>query len=170
MLKIHYSSSDNVERTAPMPYSHAFHAAKKPNQTIQFDLSHDDSLDVIAPQGAKPKVRLSNHETIINTRRGAMGFASTPASKASIQPNFNLTRVVRDANKSTHGATTCINDPSYNAIKTKTVIPKRYDPPNSRLSDAYRALDPEDPLSVIYGEILSTLKMQNVALDPLKPF
>ena len=79
-------------------------AAKKPNQTLHFDLSNDDSLDVNAPQGAKPKVRLSDHETMINTRRGAMGFASTPASKAPTQPNFNLTRVVRDANNSTHGA------------------------------------------------------------------
>ena len=77
-------------------------AANKPNQTLQFDLSHDDSLDVTTPLGAKPKVRLSDHETMINTRRGAMGFASTPASKAPTQPNFNLTRVVRDVNNSTH--------------------------------------------------------------------
>ena len=34
---------------------------------------------------------------MINTRRGAMGFASTSASKAPTQPNFNLTRVVRGA-------------------------------------------------------------------------
>ena len=153
-----------------MPYSHAFHAAKKPNQTIQFDLSHDDSLDVTTPQGAKPKVRLSDHETMINTRRGAMGFASTPASKAPTQPNFNLTSLVRDVNNSMHAATTCINDPSYNAIATKTEVPKRHDPSNSRLTDAHRALNPEDPLSVIYGEILSTFKMQNFALVPLKPF
>ena len=95
--------------------------AKKPNQTLHFDLSHDDSLDVNALQSATPKVRLSDHETVITTRRGAMGLASTPASKASTQPNFNLTRVVRDdnvVNHSTHGATTCINDPSYNAIDT----------------------------------------------------
>ena len=147
--------------------------AKKPNQTLHFDLSHDDSLDANAPQGAKPKVRLSDHETMINTRRGAMGFASTPASKAPTQPNFNLTRVVRDdnvVNNSTHGATTCINDPSYTALDTKTEVPKRNDPSHSRLTDAHRALNPADPLSVIYGEILSTLKMQNVALVPLKPF
>jgi len=46
---------------------------------------------------------------------------------------------------------------------------QRDDPSNSRLTDAHRALNLEDPLSVIYGEILSTLKMQNVALVPLKP-
>ena len=99
-----------------------------------------------------------------------MGFASTASSKAPTQPNFNLTRIVRDVNNSTHRATTCINDPSYNAIDAKTEIPKRNDPSNRRLTDAHRALNPEDPLSVIYGGILSTLKMQNVALVPLKPF
>ena len=30
-------------------------AAKKPSQTLHFDLSHDDSLDVNAPQGTKPR-------------------------------------------------------------------------------------------------------------------
>ena len=44
---------------------------------------------------------------------------------------------------------------------TMTEIPKRYYPTNSRLTKALRALNPEDPLSVIYGEILSILKMQN---------
>jgi len=72
-----------------------------------------------------------------------MGFASTPASKAPTQPNFNLTRVVRDdnvVNNSTHGATTCINDPSYTALDTKTEVPKRNDPSHSRLTDAHRRI------------------------------
>ena len=83
-------------------------------------------------------------------------------SKVPTQPNFNQTRVVRDTNNSAHGTTTCINDPSYNAIETKTEIPKRNDSTNSQLPDAHRAFNPEDPLSVIYGEILNTLKIHNV--------
>ena len=60
-------------------------AAKKPNQTLQFDLSRDDSLDVTAPQGTKPKVRLSDHETMINTRRGA-GLRTIRPESCSTDP------------------------------------------------------------------------------------
>ena len=87
---------------------------------------------------------------MINNIKGAMGFASTSASKEPVQPNFNLTRVIRETNNSTNGATTCVNDSSYNAIETKTEIQKRNDLTNSRLTDAHRALNPEDPLSDNY--------------------
>ena len=122
--------------------------------------------------GARQRVQIRTptaHDTMINVRRASMGFSSTPAARTSRPlPNFNATRLIQAADQKLPGTTTFNNDPSYvGAIDSSNGTP----PPEAartRLADRFPDTEAQ-PMSTLFSELISTLKMTGVAPIALQP-
>jgi len=107
---------------------------------------------------------------MINVRRACMGFSRTPATTTS-RPlsNFNAMRLIQAADPKLPGTTTFNNDPSYvGAMDSSNGTP----PPKAariRLPDRFPDTE-APPMSTLFSELISTLKMTGVAPITLQPF